>query len=154
VQLGVGPGVGVLHRDVGAELDVLAHRLAEGRVGRHVGGVERGRVERHEPLPLLLGDPQPPVHGDEVGEAELAAEAVGTAERLGGELGQVLDVARAPGAEQRLEQRVGQDAVVEDLFETVETRLAACVLEQRDHDGTPRGATDPIDETVRFGSRA
>ena len=44
--------------------------------------------------------------GDEVGEAELAGEPVGAAERLGGERREVVDVLRLPRAEQRLEQRV------------------------------------------------
>src|SRR5215216_6663584 len=43
VQLVVAVGVRVLHRHLGAELDMLAHGLAKRRVARH-----RGRVERRE----------------------------------------------------------------------------------------------------------
>ena len=72
MQLVVALGVRVLQRHLGAELDVLADRLAERRIGRQVGRVERRHVELDEPLPLLLGDPEAAVHGDEVREAQLA----------------------------------------------------------------------------------
>jgi len=49
---------------------------------------------------------------DEVREPELAREAVRSAERLGGEHREMLDVLRLPLPEQRLEKRVAQDAVV------------------------------------------
>src|SRR5215217_1301014 len=72
VQLVVSVGVRVLHRHLGAELDVLANRLAKLRVGRHPSRVERPHIEPDEPLALLLCDPQPAMHGNEVGETELA----------------------------------------------------------------------------------
>ena len=71
---------------------------------------------------------------DQVREAELAAEAVRTAEGLGGEHRQVLDVLRLARAEQRLQQRVAQDAVVEELLEAVEGLVTAGVLEEAGHD--------------------
>ena len=58
----------------------------------HAGVVEGLEVQLDEPLPLLLGDLQAAVDGDEVVETQLAGEAVGAAERLGGEGGQVVDV--------------------------------------------------------------
>ena len=61
---------------------------------------------------------------DQVGETQLAGEPVRAAEGLGGEGGQVVDVLGPAGAEERLEQRVGQDAVVEDLLEAVQPLLA------------------------------
>ena len=133
VQLGVGLGVRVLQRDARAELDVLADRVAERRIVRQPGGVERRHVELDEPRPLLLGDPEAAVDGDQVREPQLAREPVGPAERLGGERGQVVDVLRPARPEQRLQQRVAQHAGVEDVLEPVERRLAAGVLEQRGH---------------------
>ena len=72
--------------------------------------------------------------GDQVREPELAREAVGPAERLGGEHRQVLDVLRLALAEQRLQQRVAQDAVVEGLLEPVQRRPRR----RRARTGTPR----------------
>src|SRR5215211_1878701 len=72
VQLVVAVGMRVLHRHLGAELDVLANGLAKFRVGCHLSRVERRHVELDEPLALLLCDPQPAVHGNEMGEAERA----------------------------------------------------------------------------------
>jgi hypothetical protein len=46
---------------------------------------------------------------DEVREAQLLAEPRRAAERLGGEHRQVLDVVRPTSAEQRLQERIGQD---------------------------------------------
>jgi hypothetical protein len=66
------------------------------------GLVESLQVERDESFALLVRDLEPPVHVDEVLEAQLAREAVGAAERLGGEPGQVLDVVSLALAEQRL----------------------------------------------------
>ena len=76
------------------------------------------------------------VHGDEVGEAEVGREAVGTAERLGRERRQVVYVLGPSVAEQRLQERVDEDAVVERLLEPVHCLLTACVLEQRRHRST------------------
>ena len=56
---------------------MLAHGLAKRRVGRHPGRVERGHVQLDEPPALLLGDPQPAVHVDEVREAQVAGEPLG-----------------------------------------------------------------------------
>jgi len=107
---------------------VLADGRAERLVVRHPRLVERGQVELDEALALRLGDPQPAVDVDEVLEAELAREAVRAAEGLGGEHREVLDVLRLPVTEQRLEERVAQDAVVEELLEAVQRGLASGVL--------------------------
>jgi hypothetical protein len=56
VQLVVAVGVGVLHRHLGAERDVLAHGLAKSRVIGHLSLLERSHVELDEPPALLLGD--------------------------------------------------------------------------------------------------
>jgi hypothetical protein len=42
--------VGILHRHPGAELDVLAHRVAKRPVSGHVGRVERRHVKLDEAL--------------------------------------------------------------------------------------------------------
>jgi hypothetical protein len=57
-------GVRVLHRHLGAELDVLAHGLAKSRVIGHLSLLERSHVELDEPLALLLGYPQAAVYRD------------------------------------------------------------------------------------------
>jgi hypothetical protein len=44
-----------------------------------------------------------------------------------------VDVIWLSRAEQRLQQRVGEDAVIEDLLETVKRLLTACMFEQRGH---------------------
>jgi hypothetical protein len=54
--------------------------------------VEGAGVELDEPLPLLLGDVEASVHVDQVLEPELAAEPVGTTERLCGEGGEMVHV--------------------------------------------------------------
>jgi hypothetical protein len=92
---------------------MLHDGLPERRVVGHAGRVERRGVEGDEALPLLLGDAQAAVDGDEVGEPEFASEPVGAAEGLGGEGREVVDVLGLPGAEQRLQERVGERAVVE-----------------------------------------
>jgi hypothetical protein len=86
-------------------------------------------VELHEALALLIGDLQAAVDRDEVVEAELAWEPIRASERLGREPNQVVDVGGPTLAEQRLQQRVRQDAVVEDLLEAVKGLLTAGVLE-------------------------
>ena len=68
---------------------------------------------------------------DEVPEAELAGEAVRATERLRGEPRQVVHVAGLAGAEQRLQERVGEHAGVELVLEPVQARGAAGMLEQR-----------------------
>jgi hypothetical protein len=128
VQLLLRLGGRVLLRHPGAELDVLADRLAERLVVGQPGLVHRREVERHEPLPLLIGDVQVPVHVNQVPEAELAGEAVRAAERLSGEPGQVVDVGGHSFAEQRPEHRVGERLVVEEFLKAVQCLLTAGVL--------------------------
>jgi hypothetical protein len=129
MQLGVGLGARVLHRDACAELNVLAYGGAERLVVGHLRRIERRHVQLDEALALLLSDLEAAMHVDQVLKPELAREPVGTAERLGGEHRQVIDMLELAVAEQRLEQRVSQHAVVEDLLEVVERLLAASVLE-------------------------
>jgi hypothetical protein len=75
---------------------------------------------------------------DQMREAELVREAVRAAERLRGERGQVVDVLGLAGAEQRLQERIAQDARIEGVLEAVQRLLAAGVLEER---GMPPNAT-------------
>jgi hypothetical protein len=112
---------------------VLEYGLAEGFVSGHVGLVECLEVQLHKTCPLRLGDPQVAVDVDEMGEAELPAEAIGAAEGLGGEPRQVLDVMGLAGTEERLEQLVGEDLGVEEVFKTVQTFLASGVLVEGGH---------------------
>jgi hypothetical protein len=115
---------------------VRPHRLAELLVGGQAHLVECRDVQLDEPLALLLDDLQPPVHGDEVGEVQLAAEAIRPAEGLAREGGQVVDMVRAASAEQRLQHRVGEHAAVEGVLETVEAGLAPGVIELCRHAST------------------
>src|SRR5919106_1012483 len=133
IQLVVVIGVRVLHRHPGAELEVLAHGLAERLVVWQAGFVERLQIELNEPLPLLVGDLQVAVHVDHVLEAELAREAIGAAKRLGREPRQVVDVSRSAFCEQPLQYRIGEDLVIEQLLEAVKRLVAAGMLEQRGH---------------------
>ena len=68
-----------------------------------------------------------------MGEAQLAREPTRTTEGLGRERGEVVDVIGTSGAEQRLQERIGEDAVVEDLLEAVQRLLPTGMLEQRGH---------------------
>src|ERR1700722_19663708 len=74
VQVGVAGGVGVLQRDLGAELDMGADRVAERLVAGHADGVERGQGELDAPLALLFSDLQVAMDVDGGREAELAGE--------------------------------------------------------------------------------
>jgi hypothetical protein len=87
VKVGVGLSPRVLLGDARAELDVRAHRLAERLVVGQSCLVERLQVEGDESLSLLVGDLEVVVHVDDVLEAKLAREAVGSAERFGRETG-------------------------------------------------------------------
>src|ERR1700722_19598925 len=133
MQLVVAAGQGVLHGHAGAELGVRAQRLPERRIGGEPGSVRGGHVELDEPLALRLGDPQPAVHVDQVREAQLPGEVVRAPERLRLERGEVVDVLRAARAEQRLEQRIGEDAGVEDIHEVTQGGGAPGVLEKSLH---------------------
>src|SRR5271170_1287178 len=135
VKLGVVGRMGVLHRDTRAELNVFAHGRAERLIVRHAGGVDGRHIQLDEALTLLPGDLQATMDVNRVFKAQLAGEAVGATERLGGEHRQVINVLRLTIAEQRLEQGVAEHTVVEDLLELVESLLAASVLEQRRHGG-------------------
>ena len=129
MQLIVALGTRVLHRDLGAELDVLTDGIAKRRIRRHLGPVERRHVELDEPSALLLGDFEAAVDRDQMSEAQFACEAIGSTEGLDGERSEVVDVFRTSRSKQELEQRVGEYTVVEDLLEAVDCLLTAGVLE-------------------------
>jgi hypothetical protein len=83
VQLVIAFGVRVLHRDLRAELNMGADCLAERLVVAHASLIQRRHVQLHEPLALLLGDPETPVDRDQrVKSAQLTREAVWAAERF------------------------------------------------------------------------
>jgi hypothetical protein len=54
VQVGIGLGVRVLHRDVRSELDMLAERMPKRFVMGQPCLVGCGHVQFHEPLALLF----------------------------------------------------------------------------------------------------
>jgi hypothetical protein len=130
VQFRVGFGPGVLLSHVGAELHVLAHRLAEGGIFGQPGLVQGLEIGGDEPRPLLVGDLQVPVQVDQVLEPELSGEPVRPAEGLGGEPGQVVHVGRHPVSEQRAQDGVGQCLVVKENLKPVQSLVAASVLVQ------------------------
>jgi hypothetical protein len=69
-----------------------------------------------------------PVHVDDVLEPEGAGETVGSAERLCGEPGQAVNVRRHPLGEQGPQHGVGQSLGVKQLFQPVQSLVAACML--------------------------
>jgi hypothetical protein len=78
MKLVLGLRMGVLHRDLRAEINVRLDRLTERFIVGKARRLERRHVKLDKPLPLLLGDPKTPVNFDEVCEAELSGEAVGS----------------------------------------------------------------------------
>lgn len=69
---------------------------------------------------------------DQVGEAtHRCGEVFGSSEGLGIEGGEVVDVFGAPGAEQRLQQRVGEHVAVEGVDEGPQRVVTADELVQR-----------------------
>jgi hypothetical protein len=129
MELGIAGGIRVLHRDLRAELDVLAHGIAKRGIGRHFRDVERCHIQLDEAPALLFVDLQPSVHRDQVCEAELAREPIWSSERFCRERGQMIDVMRIPSSEQRLQERVGKHAVVEDLLEAMKSGFSTGMLE-------------------------
>lgn len=125
VQLVVGPGVEVLHRHLGAELDMLDDGRTKGRVSRQARLVQGRHIQLHEPGPLLLGDREAPVYLDQVIEPDLSGEPVRAAEGLRGERGQVINMVWLTRTEQRNQHRVSQDLSVEQLFQAMDARLTA-----------------------------
>jgi hypothetical protein len=126
--------VRVLHRDLSSELDVFADRFPEFLVSRHACGVKGSHVQLDESLPLLFADLEVPVDSDQMFEAtQLARESIRSAERLGCERSEMVDVVRLSFSEQRLEERVGKHRAIEDFLEVVERGLATGELEQRRH---------------------
>jgi hypothetical protein len=93
VQLVLGGGVRVLHRDLRPELEVGAHGVAERLVVGHANGIQRGQVELDEPLPLLLSDLQVPVDVDQVPEAEFTVPGLAVQQELRDGLGTAVDAA-------------------------------------------------------------
>ena len=116
MKLVVAVCVRILHSHPGAELHMGSDRLPERLVVRHAGKVEGSHVELDEPLALLLGDAESSVNIDQMSESEFPREAVRSAEGLGSEGGEVVDVLRPATAEERLEDLVCQDARIEDVL--------------------------------------
>src|ERR1700722_1760695 len=126
MELVVGFGVGVLHGDSRTEVDVFFDGLAERLIVGEVRRVEGCHVEVDEPLSLSLGDVKAPVDVDQMCEAELACEAIGTTKRLSGEGGEVIDVFGLTGTEERVQKRILEDAAVERFLEAMQRLLATC----------------------------
>jgi hypothetical protein len=117
MQLGVVTCVRVLHRDLGAELDMVHHRCPKVRVFGHSRRVERRPIQLDEPRALLLANAETPMDLDQMIEpAKLTAETIWTSERLGGERRQGIDMTRLAALEQWREQWVRQDAAVEGFL--------------------------------------
>ena len=73
------------------------------------------------------------MHVDDVLEAEFAREPIWAAERLAGEPRQMIDVGRHALDEHRLEQRIGEHLVVEQLLEPMQTLITAGMLIETFH---------------------
>ena len=112
-------------------------------VARHAGLVEQPEIQLDESGAVLLRDLEAAMHVDQVVESQLFGEAIRPAEGLGGERSEMVDMFGSAGTEKRLQDRVGQDTGVEDLFQSVQGFFPAGMLKNgkgRDsfHDG-PRG---------------
>ena len=145
MQFAVARGVGVLHRHLRSEFDVRTHGLAKILVGRHRRPVERCHVQIDEALALLLVDLESAMHLNQMREPEFAREPVRTAERFGRKRREVIHMLRLARTEQWLQKRIGEHAVVEELLEAMDPRLAPGVFEQGRHgfypaSGEPRNA--------------
>lgn len=114
VQLGFSLGMRVLHRNARAELHVRARCGAKRLVIGHPRRAERGHLQFDETVALGLGDLQTSTNVDQVLKTELTREAVRATEALGCGHRQVIDVLRLAPAEQRLQQRIAQNTVVEN----------------------------------------
>ncbi len=90
MKLVLGLRMDVLHRDLRTEFNVRSDRLAELFIVGKVRRIYRRHTELGEPDPLLLGNPKVSVNVDEMCEAELSGEAVGTTEGFNGEGGEVI----------------------------------------------------------------
>jgi hypothetical protein len=102
MKLIIALGMGILHRDFRAEFNVRPDGFTEILVVGKTRRVESCQVELDKPLSLLLGDPKISVHIDEMAEAEIPGEAVGTTEGLGREGSEVIDMLRLAGPEEWL----------------------------------------------------
>jgi hypothetical protein len=69
-------------------------------------------------------------------EPEFTGEAVGTAEGLAGERGQMVDVQGIARTEEGLEQWISEDAGVEDVLQVVQRLVAARMLVEGGHTRT------------------
>jgi hypothetical protein len=116
VQLGFRLGVGVLLRDVRAELDVLPHRFPKALVGGEPRFIQRLQVGSDKSLALLVGDVHVAVFVDQVPESELTAEPVRPPERLSRKPGQMVHVSRPARGKDVFEDWVCKRLRVEDLL--------------------------------------
>jgi hypothetical protein len=118
--------VGVDDGEAGAPFEVGDEGGAELRIGgelKFVGGFEE---EPDPALALLLGDVFAEVVADHGGVSAVERGVVGgAAEDLGDELGYALEVGLRDAAEERLEERVGGDLLVEAVDEPGEDFAAA-----------------------------
>ena len=130
-----------------------AHRIPERFVGRQACFVDRFQVKGHEPLTLFVGDLPVPVHIDDVLEAELLGETIRAADDSA--VNQVRWSTWVALAEElRLEHRVREDLVVEDLLGAMKCRIASGMLIQRlhaGHDPKPRHHSHPSEAAFAGG---
>jgi hypothetical protein len=123
---GVGGEVGVDDGEAGAPFEVGDEGGAELGIGgelKFVGGFEE---EPDPALALLPGDVFAEVVADHGGVSAVEGGVVGrAAEDLGDELGYVLEVGLRHATEERLEERVGGDLLVEAVDEPGEDFAAA-----------------------------
>ena len=140
-----------MHGEASAPLDVSHEGGAELRVVGQSGVVSRQAHQRGEAKPLLGRDVQPAVvseHG--VVPAELLGVCRGAAEHFHPPGRHVSSVRlRDTAREQRRQQLVALDPVVEGIDQTPERRLSPRPLEQRRHGFVWHAATlRPVQDTV------
>ena len=140
--------VRVLHRNLRAEFEVGSDCLSELLIIGKIRSVERSHIERDEPLSLFFRYLKVPVDSDQMVEAKLAGEAVGATEGFGCEGRQMIDVLRLAGPEERLQQRILENTLVERLLEVVHRVLATCKLAERGHASIIWARVRQFDETI------
>jgi hypothetical protein len=150
MKLVLGFRVGVLHRDLRAELNMLQNGRAELVVIRKVRRFKSSHVELDESLPLFLGYVKASVDIDQMHKPKPACEVIRTTEGLDSESGEVIDVFGLAGPEERMQQWILEHAAVENVLEPVQRLLATRKLVKRWHCAILRSRSRPVQSKATY----
>jgi hypothetical protein len=153
VQSGIRLRLRVFLGNVSAKIDVRVQCLPKRRIIGQTRLVGRLHVEGHEPVPLLIRDLEVAVHVDDVLKAKLAREAVGPAEGLRCEPGQMFDMMGLPFREQDLQYGIRENLGVEQFLKAVQCILSARVLVPVSNSGPATWRAIAADEVPASESR-